>query len=97
MKPSKRFRAKIKTYSDWKKEEAIPYLHMKGQTACKKCKGRFLLDIDHIIPRSKAPNRVMDLTNINLLCRNCHNQKTKIERRDWFNYDLFMKGEYDTK
>lgn len=37
-------------------------------------------DADHIIPRKVAPERTYDLTNIEAICRACHNAKTRSER-----------------
>lgn len=31
--------------------------------------------MDHVVPRSQAPHRLLDKTNLVTLCRRCHNRK----------------------
>lgn len=53
--------------------DAHPYCEAKG------CE-RLAVELDHIIPRSVEPDRdVMDLTNVQALCRYCHEAKTAKE------------------
>src|ERR1700733_11172024 len=40
------------------------------------------LDVDHIIPISIAPERRLDTTNCQSLCRACHRIKTSAEQRN---------------
>jgi 5-methylcytosine-specific restriction endonuclease McrA len=47
---------------------------------CAKCGRTGTLHIDHILPRSKFPEREMDPTNLQVLCRDCNLEKgTKIQ------------------
>ena len=52
---------------------------------CVKCKERGLTvsgtDLDHIVPLVKAPERVMDEENVQVLCKECHQAKTAQENR----------------
>lgn len=38
-------------------------------------------DVDHIVPLSIAPERAFDESNLQALCRSCHNAKTQAERQ----------------
>jgi 5-methylcytosine-specific restriction protein A len=38
------------------------------------------LDVDHITPITTAPDRRLDLTNLQSLCRPCHVTKTRREQ-----------------
>lgn len=38
-------------------------------------------EVDHIVPVSQAPDRVWDETNLQALCRSCHERKTASENR----------------
>ena len=37
--------------------------------------------VDHIIPIEVAPDKMMDATNLQTLCKHCHRAKTHRERR----------------
>ena len=45
----------------------------EGYYVCEKCE-RWVeyIEVDHIIKRSIAPDRVLDPTNLRLLCHDCH-------------------------
>lgn len=37
------------------------------------------VDVDHIIPIKAAPDKRLELSNLQSICRECHNKKTSIE------------------
>lgn len=37
------------------------------------------LQLDHICPQEARPDRIWDLTNLEMLCLSCHGRKTRIE------------------
>lgn len=47
--------------------------------ACVECGESGDLEVDHIQPVRKAPERSFDLTNLQSLCAACHARKTRIE------------------
>ena len=70
-----------KQYIKWRKTVAIPYLLNTQGAVCKAChKASNQLDVDHIIPRSHDRSRIMDVKNIQFLCRPCHMDKSGIPR-----------------
>lgn len=58
---------------------------------CRLCRAKGIIraadELDHIVRRSDAPERVMDESNVQSLCRECHERKTAEENksrfRDW--------------
>jgi 5-methylcytosine-specific restriction endonuclease McrA len=46
---------------------------------CVQCGARDRLEVDHIEPVRRAPERAFDLTNLQSLCVACHARKTRIE------------------
>lgn len=77
LKQSSKSRKKDWAYLKWRRKVAEPYLNEKFGRQCAMCgKANVLLDVDHIVPRSSAPDRIMDVTNVQYLCRfECHNKK----------------------
>ena len=82
-KPRKRITTqgrKATAYQAWRDEVAIPYLEAKFGRVCalcggSRCKNR-QLDVDHIIKRSKRPDLVMSLDNVQFAGRYpCHWEK----------------------
>lgn len=51
-------------------------LRTQGYLACEHC-GTWEgpLDVDHVAKRSLAPGRVLDRTNLRVLCRRCHQRR----------------------
>ena len=47
--------------------------------ACVKCGARGRLEVDHIEPVRRAPERAYDPDNLQSLCAACHTRKTRIE------------------
>lgn len=41
------------------------------------------LHVDHIEPRSKAPNKAYDLDNLQVLCEDCNMGKSNYDSKDW--------------
>jgi 5-methylcytosine-specific restriction endonuclease McrA len=39
-------------------------------------------EVDHIISRDKAPDRIYDWDNLQALCKQCHSKKTRREQLD---------------
>jgi 5-methylcytosine-specific restriction endonuclease McrA len=50
---------------------------------CMKCESVNYLQIDHIKPRSKYPDRVLDVTNLQILCAYCNKEKYNIDETDY--------------
>ena len=48
---------------------------------CQKCGKVGRLEVDHRVPLDIAPDRMYDLDNLQSLCRGCHFDKTRGERR----------------
>lgn len=38
---------------------------------------------DHVLPRSKYPERALDITNIQILCQECNLAKSNLDMTDW--------------
>lgn len=38
------------------------------------------LEVDHITPRSVDPSRVLDMANMQAVCRSCHRRKSALEQ-----------------
>ena len=51
---------------------------------CAVCQYRdeYIMEVDHIIPKSVAPELVNETTNLQTLCPNCHRRKTLRERAE---------------
>lgn len=49
---------------------------------CSICDSTDNLEVDHIIPVWKAPNLALDNSNLQVLCRVCHKNKTNLEASD---------------
>lgn len=47
--------------------------------ACVQCGARTRLEVDHIQPVRRAPERAFDLDNLQVLCGACHGAKTRQE------------------
>jgi 5-methylcytosine-specific restriction endonuclease McrA len=66
--------------SDWRK---LRDRHLRDHPFCVRC-GNPASDVDHIIPRSVAPERRLDPTNLQSLCKGCHSgAKQREERRQY--------------
>ncbi|MFD1341459.1 HNH endonuclease [Litorisediminicola beolgyonensis] len=64
--------------TDWRKLRAR---HLANYPACVRC-GKPATDVDHIIPRRLAPERRLDPTNLQSLCKSHHSgAKQREERR----------------
>ncbi|WP_126974649.1 HNH endonuclease [Frigidibacter oleivorans] len=64
--------------ADWRKLRAR---HLRSHPLCAFC-GAPATDVDHRIPRSVAPERRLDPTNLQSLCTSCHSgAKQRSERR----------------
>lgn len=79
-KPLKRTRLKPISpdnhYEDWKQTVALPALRSLFN-GCWECRAVDVpLDVDHILNRSTHPQLIMELANVQLLCRPCHSAKT---------------------
>jgi len=63
-----------------KEWRALRYLVLTFQPYCQECllKGITTLgnEVDHIIDVKDAPERFMDITNLQVLCKPCHSLKT---------------------
>ena len=66
--------------ADWRKLRAA---HLSAHPRCIRC-GKQAVEVDHIIPRSVAPERRRDPTNLQSLCKPCHSgAKQREERRKY--------------
>ena len=48
--------------------------------ACVRCGHKGKCEVDHRIPLDVAPDRMYDLSNLQVLCRSCHFSKTRGEK-----------------
>ncbi|GHA11352.1 hypothetical protein GCM10007989_02070 [Devosia pacifica] len=59
--------------------------HLAGSPLCVECLASEIVevavDVDHITPIRLAPERRLDPTNLQSLCRRHHNEKTRAESR----------------
>ncbi|WP_297775622.1 HNH endonuclease signature motif containing protein [uncultured Roseovarius sp.] len=66
--------------ADWRR---LRKDHLRKHPFCIRC-GELALEVDHIIPRSVAPARRLDPTNLQSLCKPCHSgAKQREERRNY--------------
>lgn len=64
---------------DWRRLRAA---HLREHPNCRRC-GAPAREVDHIVPRSVAPERRLDPTNLQSLCTPCHSgAKQREERRN---------------
>ena len=64
--------------ADWRRLRAE---HLRKHPWCRRC-GDPAREVDHIVPRSAAPERRLDPTNLQSLCTPCHSgAKQREERR----------------
>lgn len=64
--------------ADWRKLRAA---HLKQNPYCVRC-GEWATDVDHIVPRRIAPERRLDPSNLQSLCKRHHSgAKQREERR----------------
>jgi 5-methylcytosine-specific restriction endonuclease McrA len=64
---------------DWRKLRAA---HLAKHPWCRRC-GAKAIEVDHIEPRRLAPERRLDPTNLQSLCKSCHSgAKQREERRN---------------
>ncbi len=67
---------------NFRKKYLAKQVKENGWYECAKC-GRWLLypEVDHIVKRSVAPDRVLDESNLQVLCHSCHVAKDGGMRR----------------
>lgn len=75
-KPLKVRGKRTKEYDKWRRDIAVPYLDKTFSHQCSNCGRTDQLDIDHIKSRGAHPELRMELSNIQWLCRPCHQLKT---------------------
>lgn len=63
-------------YKNFRDQVAIPFLTENFGYKCARCGVTDNLDVDHIQGRGSHPELKMNLTNLQFLCRSCHQQKT---------------------
>ena len=75
-------RARTNYDNNWRK---LRLWHLAGEPLCRRCGslGRVTeaTQVDHIIPIRDAPDRILDPTNLQSLCDNCHNSHKQREER----------------
>lgn len=69
--------------SDWRKIRA---LHLKRNPYCVCC-GDWATDVDHIVPRRIAPERRLDPSNLQSLCKQHHSGAKQREERRLYGKD----------
>ena len=78
MRKSEKSRNRVSKYIEWRDDVAVPRKLKEQFGLCAVCGvhySKVIFDLDHIEPRSSAPNRLMDIDNVRLVCRGCHNEK----------------------
>lgn len=85
-------------YKDFKEEVKEKFSHTCG--LCKKVGGYF--EIDHIIPKKERPDLLMDLSNVRLLCVDCHKRvtfgwKPEVDFRKSFTKEVIKLAETDKR
>lgn len=69
--------------SDWRKIRAA---HLKRNPYCVRC-GDWATDVDHIVPRRIAPERRLDPSNLQSLCKRHHSGAKQREERRLYGKD----------
>ena len=78
MRRSEKSKSKVRAYIEWRDKTALPIKLREQNGRCAVCDihySKTIFDLDHIIPRSSAPDKIMDIDNVRLVCRGCHNEK----------------------
>lgn len=67
------------------KYRRMRYNFLRANPLCARCEARGIIrgatELDHIVPIRDAPKRMFDVTNLQGLCRPCHEDKTADENR----------------
>ena len=69
---------------------------------CMKCSSTGQIQVDHVLPRSKFPQRQLDFGNCQVLCRKCNRSKSDSDFTDYRpctqagNYAMGISKEYCT-
>ena len=73
--------------------------HLRGVTIaragyrCEACGARAKrLDVDHIVPIAKAPERAFDRTNLRALCQPCHRRADADRQRGGYSLEAGADG-----
>ena len=53
---------------------------------CMRCGSKEFIAVDHILPRSKFPDRELDYSNLQVLCRKCNSRKSNRCTKDYRHY-----------
>ena len=78
-KPMKRIGKQGRKYQDFRNTVAYPYLIARYGEKCADCGAKEVqLDVDHILKRGSHPELKYELTNLQLLCRPCHDRKDNL-------------------
>jgi hypothetical protein len=85
----RRVRRQLDTFYDSPEWRELRYQALaQSDGSCSLC-GRskrdhgVILHVDHIEPRSVAPARALDITNLQVLCEDCNMGKGNRDARDW--------------
>jgi transposase-like protein len=71
------FRKRVTTY--WSAEFRKTPLLKKFNNCCNICETSTNLEIDHILPVTTNPELAFNEDNIQILCKDCHREKTRLE------------------
>ena len=71
------FRKRVTTY--WSAEFRKTPLLKKFNNCCNICEASTNLEIDHILPVTTNPELAFNEDNIQILCKDCHREKTRLE------------------
>lgn len=77
-KPMNKVGRRTLLYRTWRNTVAIPYLDKRYGRVCAKrgCTETKRLEVDHIKNRGSHPDLIMDVHNVQYLCKPHHYQKT---------------------
>lgn len=67
---------------DWQR---LRLVQLGNEPLCRHCYARHILtpavEVDHVVPINVAPDRRLDIDNLQSLCKDCHGRKTLAERK----------------
>jgi 5-methylcytosine-specific restriction protein A len=61
---------------DWQRLRGVV---LREEPVCRTCRRALAQEVDHIVPIDQSPERRLDRSNLQALCKSCHSRKTAVE------------------